>query len=180
MAAVTLTKKMHMSTGEYISGGMVILGVGTLAYLAIKSSFERVKPAPPIYLPLDGISVDPNGVVSIDTSKLTIPFTAEPIIRIGSVLATGSMTPFFSAGSELVFVFPSVDADQIVMCDALQVGSIATYKKSATEWILHQVQAIKYDNEGRYFRFRGYANPIDDSMKVRDKDIVDIVVAVIY
>jgi signal peptidase I len=180
MTTTMPTKKTHMGVGEYVSGGLVIAGFLTLGFLAIRGATERVTKFPPTYLPLDGISLGPDGVVSIDTSKLTIPFTATPIIRIGSVLATGSMTPLFSAGSELVFVLPSIPADQVIMCNALQVGSLATYKKSTTEYIIHQVEAIKYDSEGRYFRFKGYANPVTDSMKVRDEDIVEVVVAVIY
>jgi hypothetical protein len=84
---------------------------------------------------------------------------------------TKSMEPFIYAGANSIEV-KAIPAD-------IQIGDVVSfrYKNSI---IIHRVIEMKEDALGRYFVTKGDNLPKPDPIKVRDNQLLGVVVAVIY
>ena len=84
---------------------------------------------------------------------------------------TNSMDPFIDAGANAIQIKP--------LPGQVGVGDVIAYH-STSGTIIHRVIERGIDENGIFYLVKGDNNASPDSMKVRDNDIVGVVVAVVY
>ena len=146
-----------------------------------KKRFNTEKPDPSDIVPRDSIMfLEDVGQISIDLKKLNIPFTKTPKVWIPSIPDTGSMEPAFDAGHNNILIAGVDKANQAILVDFLKVGDIAVYKIPNLIYAIHRIVKIEWDDEGRFFTFRGDNNSADDPYPVWDKHIQWLSLGTIY
>tara|TARA_B100000315_G_C14470783_1_gene538210 strand:- start:172 stop:642 length:471 start_codon:yes stop_codon:yes gene_type:complete len=152
----------------WLVSGFVIL---IILLLAVFSLGEKQIPfnlfnSPELHSPSDWIKekqikVYPNQVIININEPMWASFTN-----------TNSMDPFIDENSNAIEIKPKSPLD-------IKVGDVISYQTKYSI-IIHRVVKIDQDKEGIYYLVKGDNNKITDPFKVRFKDVVGVVVAVIY
>ena len=85
---------------------------------------------------------------------------------------TNSMDPFIDETSNAIEIKPQSALD-------IKVGDVISYQ-TKSGIIIHRVVKIEQDKQGLYYLVKGDNNKLTDPTKVRFKEVVGVVVAVIY
>ena len=85
---------------------------------------------------------------------------------------TNSMDPFIDASANAIEIIPRSP-------ELIKIGDVISYKTNYGI-IIHRIIEVGEDKEGTYYIVKGDNNRFEDPSKVRFKDIVGVVVAVIY
>lgn len=85
---------------------------------------------------------------------------------------TGSMRPLFDEGANGIETKPDNP-------EAIKVGDVISFKDGDTI-IVHRVIKTAYDSTGWFAKTKGDNNPIEDSIKIRFKNINGVLIALIY
>ena len=149
-------------------GGLVLI---IILLLTVFSFGEAQIPAsffnsPELHSPSDWIkeqqiNVYPNQVVIKVNNPVWASFTN-----------TNSMDPFIDETSNAIEIKPKSALD-------IKVGDVISYQTKYGV-IIHRVVKVDKDNKGIYYSVKGDNNKLTDPIKVRFKDVVGVVVAVIY
>jgi signal peptidase I len=92
----------------------------------------------------------------------------------GYMLNSSSMDPLIDQGTLILTIKPDSPED-------IAVGDIICFRSNFTiHNIAHRVVNISSEEEGIYFVTKGDNNPTADPIKVRFKDVVAVVVAILY
>ena len=136
------------------------------------------RPSPQDWIPRSGI-IPSDGKVIIDLLQLSLELDETPGVWIPEIPNTNSMDGLFDIGNNNILIAGSNAQDQTKLVDFLKVGDIAVYKTD-TMYAIHRIVEIKEDKEGKYFRFKGDNNPVKDSGRVREYEILWVSIGTIY
>lgn len=144
-------------------------------------------PSPSNIVPDSQISYDDAGKLTIDLSKLNIPFTKLPKVWYpgASSVSWSSMEPVFSKDNNWLLIQGADAADQKALVDFIKVGDIAVYRipadlSQASVWYaVHRIVKIGKD-DSRYFVFKGDNTALNDPYKARDENILWLAIGTIY
>ena len=143
--------------------GMVLFTVFSIGEDHIPASFFSSKEihSPSDWIKEKQIKVYPNQVVITVNQPTWASFTN-----------TNSMDPFIDEDSNAIEIKPKSALD-------IKVGDVISYQ---TKYgiIIHRVVKVDQDEKGIYYLAKGDNNKLTDPAKVRFKDVVGVVVAVIY
>ncbi len=140
------------------------------------SGIER--PSPSDWITEDGIK---EWVIYLPWDKLNVKFTQLPKIWMPAIPDTNSMDGAFDVGNNNILIAGSNESDQKNLIDYLSVGDVAVYESDgAYPLIIHRIVRIDTDNQGKYFKFKGDNNAVEDTGKVRESQIKWISIGVIY
>ncbi len=140
------------------------------------------KGIPSDIIPREAITIEGKKVI-IDTEKMSIGLK-DYSIWIPEIPSTGSMKPNFGEGNNNILIYPNSEEDKEKLASWLWwetkhgKDNVAVYQGYRS--IIHRCIKVAYDRFGRYFKFRGDNNLIQDPKKVRDKDILAISIGSIY
>ena len=143
------------------------------------------KPSPSDIVRPDGIQSSTTSV-TIDFTRLNIPFSKTPRVWIPSIPDTNSMDPSFDFGHNNILIAGDDAADHQTLIDFLKVGDIAVYRippdftQPAVIYVIHRIVDIGQDGQGRYFWFQGDNNAGKDPHKVRDENILYLCIGTIF
>ena len=163
----------------------------------------KERPSPSDIVSKDNIYILGNTVVVDYGKKLNIPFTKTPIIiPIMDIPDSNSMDGFMDYGHNPIYIQPADEENQQIMADWLakewetSKGMLANdcvyrvmenssdnpydFSKPHTHFAIHRIHAVGHDSEGRYFKFKGINNSIEDAPKVRDKNILWVNTQIIF
>ncbi len=104
-------------------------------------------------------------------------YPTEVVIKINNPLwakftDTNSMDPFIDENSNAIEIKPKSALD-------IKVGDVVSYR-AKKDIIIHRVVKVDKDDQGIYYLVKGDNNKLNDPVKVRFKEVVGVVVAVIY
>lgn len=163
-------------------------------------TYER--PSPSDIIKEEGIGIiDMRVIVDFSKEKLNIPFTRNPrIISIMGIPNTNSMDGVFDYGNNLMQIEAVDEENHKIMVDYIAdewlgarnandcvyriMKNVADkprdFLKPSLFYAIHRVERVGFDNEGRYFIFKGINNPSQDPYKARDKNILWLSCGIIY
>jgi hypothetical protein len=137
-----------------------------------KSTFERITSAltfgaaetisPGDHISEDQIRVYDDRVVLVLDNPTWSTFTN-----------TNSMDPVLDKGANGIEVKPKSEQD-------ISVGDVISYKTRDNRIVIHRVIDISSDEKGIYYTMKGDNNPTADAERVRFKNVMGILVAVVY
>lgn len=112
--------------------------------------------------------------------SLIVPLSEKPKMWIPYISATKSMLPVLGSAHNTLLLAGATTADHRRLINHLKVGDIAVYH-NGTDFVLHRIDAIKFDKEGKYYVFKGDNNRwVRDPFRVRAVHIQWISVVVAY
>ena len=117
--------------------------------------------------------------ITINLARLNIPFTEMPKVWIPSIPDTNSMDPGFDFNHNNILIAGANEVDQKLLVDFISVGDIAVYK-TATIYAIHRIVGMGYDNQGKYFKFRGDNNYASDPDRVRENELQWLCIGTIF
>lgn len=133
----------------------------------------------------DSSYFDAQGQRRIKKGALNIPFAEDPIAIEYCVPDTRSMEPVFAKEGHIVYLQPANATDYTTLANYLNVGDIAVYQyypgRYDTGYAVHRIVKKGFDNEGRFFRFKGDhpTAPIDPWV-VRDNMLKLLLGIIVY
>ena len=90
------------------------------------------------------------------------------------MLDSNSMDPLLDEGTTILLLMPDTAED-------ISAGDIIFFRSNLTEYnIVHRVISQSSDQEGLYYVTMGDNNPNLDPLKVRFRDIIGVVIGIIY
>jgi signal peptidase I len=137
------------------------------------------KPSPGDYVPDSSLVFDV-GKITLDTTRLNIPFTLPPKVWLTSVQGTNSMEPVIDIGNVAILIDGADETNHKLMCDAIIVGDIVVWQKPDGKATIHRVVNKDHNDVGRYFRTRGDNNYAADPDVLRDSDIKWLLIGIVY
>ena len=152
-------------------------------------SRNRDRPSPSDIFPpssMDALVYFLNNSATLE--NLNIPFTKKPIAIAVAIADTKSMDELFDAEANAIVIYGADNENQQIMVDwmaeqwltdPMKGGNIAIYS-SAQAFAIHRVIKVGFDNEGRYFKFKGDNNSSEDPWKIRDSEIKYLTVLLAY
>lgn len=97
-----------------------------------------------------------------------------PNVYWGYMLDSNSMDPLLDEGTTILTIKPKLEED-------ILIGDIIVFNVNFTEHnIVHRVINITKDENGIFFITKGDNNPSEDPLKVRLKNIIAVVVGILY
>lgn len=149
-----------------------------MCFKKITKLLRGEKPSPGDWVLRDAITLmeGEDVCVLVDLSRLGL--SQKPKVWIPSIPDTNSMDPTFDMGHNNILIAGKTPEDHLKLLDKLQVGDIAVYR--ALSLIIHRVYKIDFDDEGRYFKFKGDNIDKVDSYKLRDRHIEWISIGTLY
>ena len=128
----------------------------------LSNNYGIEKPSPKERINLSNIRVyNDKVVIYVDNPKWAI-FTD-----------TNSMDPVIDKEAKAI----EIEAK----CDDISIGDIVSYEsKKYGGVIIHRVVGIGYDEEGKYFIFKGDNNPVEDPERVRCNQLRRVVIGILY
>lgn len=141
---------------------------------------QEEMPSPSRWFPGEAISIQ-DGVISLDARKLFVPLSRPPEVWAPGMPNTGSMDPVMDYGNSAILVRGTTQQDQAALVAFLRVGDKATFvKPDGSATILHRITHIELTSAGKFFRFRGDNNPVDDPYRVPAAAITHVSLGVLY
>ncbi len=112
--------------------------------------------------------------------SMNIGLKQKPKVWIPMIPDTNSMDGVFDYGNNNILIAGADEADHKTLIDFISVGDVAVYQASNGGLIIHRIVKIDNDSSGKYFRFKGDNNIIEDSDKVRENQIQWVSIGTIY
>lgn len=154
-------------------------------------------------VPKENIYIIGNTVVVDYGKKLNIPFTRTPfILPIMDIPDSNSMDGLMDIGHNPVYIQPADRENQSILADWLasewksSKGKLANdcvyrvmvdsadnpydFSKPHKNYAIHRISEVAYDDNGRFFKFKGINNSIEDPPKVRDAEILFVNTQLIF
>ena len=135
------------------------------------------RPSPQDWLPASAITyLEDTGKLVIDLTKLNVPLSLPPKVFYPGIVSR-SLDPVVDIKGNLVYIAGRSLADHQRLIDALIVGDIVAYRfpadntKPATAYISHRIVQIGTDNLGKFFKFKGDNNSLNDPFTVREENL---------
>lgn len=140
-------------------------------------------------IPREAIKYDEDKYqITIDLSKMTIPFTKKVKVWIPPIPATGSMRPTFGKGNDNILITPDI-VDRKMLADWLEEETLKgndnvivyqMFSHFSYGYAIHRVVKVLRDIKGRWFKLRGDKNLRADSYKIRDSNIKSLSIGGLY
>ena len=127
--------------------------------------------------------LEDTGMVHIDLSKISIPFTKTPRVWILPVAGTGSMDPVMDAGHNDILVAGADEQEQGILHNWLSQqppGNIVVYRIPEKIYAIHRITKVEWDTEGVKYTLKGDNNPSSDPYVVRSSNIEWVSIGTIY
>lgn len=165
---------------------------------------ERDKPSRSDIVPKTSMTITKQPVgVHLNFAKLNIPFTKPPEkVWIPDIPASKSMDGCYDAGNNNLLIKPADEENYEIMVDWIaqqwlesngkldndcvfrimvnEADDPFDFTKPHKFYAIHRLTKVDYDEQGRYFIFKGINNPIADPYKVRDRNLMYLSCGVIY
>lgn len=131
-------------------------------------------------IPIESIRYNGDAnLIIISLGGILIPFTKAPKVWLTTVADTNSMDAGIDIGMTCIMIAGADETEQMKLVSFIKVGDIAIYNVNE-QYILHRVAEIGKDSQGQYFIFKGDNNYTKDAGKVRDNQVLWLMVGVIY
>jgi hypothetical protein len=109
--------------------------------------------------------------LKIDSEEVTLKVNN---VYWGYMLDSNSMDPLLDQGTTILTIKPSSEKE-------ISIGDIIVFTSNLTTYnIVHRVDNISEDDIGLYYVTKGDNNPEVDPIRVRYKEIIAIVVGILY
>lgn len=116
---------------------------------------------------------------SIAWQDLNVVLSQKPKLWIPMIPDTNSMDGVFDYGNNNILIAGTNEDDHKKIIDFIKVGDIAVYR-TPDIYAIHRVVKIGNDAQGKYFKFKGDNNTIEDAGLIRENQIEWVSVGVIY
>jgi len=120
-------------------------------------------PNPSDWVRTDAITIQ-GAKVTIDFSKLNVPLDQDPVVNYSDIKATKSMLPVFGSRHNNILLKGANPNDQGAILNYIKPGDIIVAASTRGK-IVHRVDKVGHDNQGRYFKTRG------DNVYKRDPEV---------
>jgi len=143
-------------------------------------------PSPSDIIPIDAIEDEGTKVV-IETKVSKIHWTKPPRLVKSFITDSKSMLPAFGTQNNHIMFEAADDENHEILCNWLEqefnagFGNVAVYDKGIDDLICHRIVGVDYDEDGRYFTFKGDTPGLEpDPLLVRDCHIRFLAYGVVY